>query len=194
MPTKACSGRNRGTEKTVNSVGGKKTQIYRSGQVFTKKFGKSGLQVPVPQQLRIVEKYMQGMSIRRIAEDEDRARQTVTKIVRAPEVQNYIEKLREQVIALGDEMLNSVRYALRNELHGQLGYQMLKDIGVIQAAQVRCNDQSYTPEERHQKLTEEWTRRLNLIALEKSAVYGTTLPPGLQFLRTPTLGSQAISK
>jgi hypothetical protein len=118
-----------------------------------------------------------------LAEEEDRARQTVTKVVRAPEVQGYIEKLREEVIALGDEMVKSVRFALQHELDGRLAHQMLQDIGVIQPrAHMLWNSQVQPTEEHFEKLTEEWTRRLDLIALERSRVYGTKLPPALQAL------------
>ncbi len=160
---------------------GEKGKVYQFGQPSTKKFGSMGLQVPVPQQLRIIEKYMQGMSIRRIAEEEDRARQTVTKVVRAPEVQSYIEKLREEVIALGDEMVKSVRFALRHELDGQLAHEMLKDIGVLQhGAQMQWNSQCQPSEEQSANGTEEWTMKLDLMALEKSRVFGTRLPEDLK--------------
>jgi hypothetical protein len=159
-----------------------KKRVYQFSQLFTKDFGKRGLQVPVPQQLRIIEKYMQGMSLRRIAEKEDRARQTVTKIVRAPEVEGCIEKLREEVIALGDEMVKSVRFALGHELDGRLAYEMLKDIGVLQPrARVQLNNESQMTEEQSEKFwTEEWIRRLALMAMERNRVYGTELPEHLE--------------
>src|ERR1700733_10718428 len=130
MASAAASAIVQSRTKRLIAKGGK---LYQFGQPSTKKFGTKGLQVPIPQQLRIVKKYIRGTSIRQIAEEEDRARQTVTKIVRAREVQDYVQKLREEVIALGDEMLRSVRFALRNELEGRLVYAMLKDIGVIQS-------------------------------------------------------------
>jgi hypothetical protein len=162
-----------------------KKRVYQFGQLFTKKFGKRGLQVPVPQQLRIIEKYMQGMSLRRIAEEEDRARQTVTKIVRAPEVEGCIEKLREEVIALGDEMVKSVRFAVQHELDGRLAHELLKDIGVLQPrAQLQLNNQSQMTEEQSEKFwTEEWIRRFALMAMERNRVYGTELPEHVEELK-----------
>jgi hypothetical protein len=173
------------TRTTMKPVAVEKKRVYQFGQLFTKKFGMRGLQIPVPQQLRIIEKYMQGISLRRIAEEEDRARQTVTKIVRAPEVEGCIEKLREEVIALGDEMVKSVRFAVRHELDGRLAYEMLKDIGVLRPrAQVQLNNQSQMTEEQSEKFwTEEWMRRLDLMAMEKSRVYGTMLPEHLEELK-----------
>jgi hypothetical protein len=170
------------TRTTMKPRTVEKKRVYQFGQLFTKKFGKRGLQVPVPQQLRIIEKYMQGMSLRRIAEEEDRARQTVTKIVRAPEVEGCIDKLREEVIALGDEMVKSVRFAVQHELDGRLAHELLKDIGVLQPrAQVQWNNQSQMTEEQSEKFwVEEWIRRLALMARERNRVYGTELPEHLE--------------
>jgi hypothetical protein len=185
MARTAGTARIQRTRTTMKPGAVEKKRVYQFGQLFTKKFGTRGLQVPVPQQLRIIEKYMQGMSLRRIAEEEDRARQTVTKIVRAPEVEGCIEKLREEVIALGDEMVKSVRFAVRHELDGRLAYEMLKDIGVLQPrAQVQLNNQSQMTEEQSEKFwTEEWTRRLILMAMERNRVYGTALPVHLEELK-----------
>ena len=161
----------------------RKGNPYRFGQPLTKRFGKSGSQVPPPQQFRIVEKYVRGMSIRRIAEEEDRARQTVTKIVRAPEVQDYMANLQAEVIGLGDEMVRSVQFALRNEMDGRLGFEMLKAIGVVPvAAQIQpANETNFT--EQHRKLAEEWTMKLGILAIEKHKVYGTELTPDLEELK-----------
>jgi hypothetical protein len=185
MARTAGTARIQRTRTTMKPGAVEEERVYQFGQLFTKKFGKRGLQVPVPQQLRIIEKYMQGMSLRRIAEEEDRARQTVTKIVRAPEVEGCIEKLREEVIALGDEMVKSVRFAVRHELDGRLAYEMLKDIGVLQPrAQVQLNNQSQMTEEQSEEFwTEEWTKRLILMAMERNRVYGTALPEHLEELK-----------
>lgn len=104
------------------------------------------------------------------------------KIVRSSEVQDNEKKLREDLIALGDEMVQSLRFALRHELDGRLAYELLKDFGVIQPwAQVQSNDQSEVTEEQLEKdLTGEWLMKLDLMALEKNRVYGTTLPEGLE--------------
>src|ERR1700732_2236626 len=165
----------------------KKGKLYQFRPPITKKFGNTGSQVPAPQQLRIIEKYMRGTSIRQIAEEEDRARQTVAKVVRAPEVQGYIAKLREQVIALGDEMVKSVQFALRNELDGQLAYAMLKDIGVMQPRAQGQLESQPTAEQWKQ----EWMKRLDVLALERNAVYGSRLPAHLEKFARATNSEEA---
>ena len=52
--------------------------------------------VPPPQSARIVERFITGQSIREIAREERRDRATVTKIVKGPEIQSYIQALREK--------------------------------------------------------------------------------------------------
>ena len=104
------------------------------------------------------------------------------KIVRSSEMQDNEKKLREEVIALGDDIVESLRFALRHELDGRLAYELLKDFGVIQPrAQVQLNSKSEVTEEQFEKNpTGEWMMKLDLMALEKSRVYGTTLPAGLE--------------
>ena len=104
------------------------------------------------------------------------------KIVRSSEVQDNEKKLREEVIALGDEILKSVRFTLQHELDGRLAYKLLKDFGVIQPrAPVQLNNQSEVTEEQLEKnLTGEWMMKFDLMALEKNREYGTELPEGLE--------------
>jgi hypothetical protein len=166
-----------------NDAIGESESAYQIGQPFTKKFGCKGSQVPSGQQLRIQRMYMQGMSIRRIAEEEDRARQTVAKIVRAPEMQNYLEKLRATIVGLGDDAVNSIRFALRHETDGRIAYSLLKDLGAIQTGTADQMDGGIASTERRIELLKvEWTKKLELIALERHQVYGTELPESLKLL------------
>jgi hypothetical protein len=161
----------------------KKQKVYQFGPPFTKRRGTPRSLVPEPQQLRIVEKYMRGLSLRRIAEEEDRARQTVSKIVRAPEMQNYVERLREKVFGLGDDAARSLGFAFRTELDGRLAYQFLRDIGIFQPQdRATWNGQMSSTElqKTEASLVEDWTSKLNLMAIEKSIVYGAALPAALQ--------------
>src|SRR5579864_3924359 len=50
--------------------------------------------VPPPQSARIMQRYISGESLRKIALEEHRDRATITRIVRGPEVAEYIEVLR----------------------------------------------------------------------------------------------------
>jgi hypothetical protein len=101
------------------------------------------------------------------------------KSVRSSEVQDNENKLREEVIALVDDIVESLRFTLRHELDGRLAYKLLKDFGVIQPrTQVQLNNQS--EEQVESNLTGEWAMKLDLMALEKNREYGTELPEGLE--------------
>ena len=57
--------------------------------------------VPRPQRERIVSRFIQGQGIRQIGVKRD-VRETITKIVRSEDVQNYISELRESYLGLGE--------------------------------------------------------------------------------------------
>jgi hypothetical protein len=98
----------------------------------------SGTIMPPPQSARIMQRYVSGESIRRIAREEQRDRATVTKIVRSDEMNAFVQKLREEYYGLGFEAMDAVRHALRIQKDGRLGHQLLEDIGVIPSAEERC--------------------------------------------------------
>jgi hypothetical protein len=97
--------------------------------------------VPRPQQERIVSKFIQGRGIRQIARDEGRSRETVAKIVRSEDVQNYIAQLRESYLGLGREALAALTRVLKTNRDGKLAHQILVDIGVISNQRAGCTVQ-----------------------------------------------------
>lgn len=70
---------------------------------------------PPPQQQRIKQKYMDGMSIRQIAREENKARETVTKIVRAPDMGKIVEIMKQQMIPvmfeIGPALIRALKYS-----------------------------------------------------------------------------------
>lgn len=87
--------------------------------------------VPLPQQLRIMERHFAGESIRKISRAEDRARETVTKIVRSQEMRSYVAALRERLYGFGDYALAAVEHGLCEGKDARLGYRLLQDIGAV---------------------------------------------------------------
>ena len=120
-------------------------------------------------QLEIIRLCMQGCSLCEIARITHRARQTVAKIVRAPEVQAKIEELKGKLLGSSDKWIESVNYAVDTELDGRLGYDLLKDFQVIppRAEYVQSPLQSG-----HQPLDPERlarARAIGMIALERGS-------------------------
>jgi hypothetical protein len=89
------------------------------------------LRITLPMQAKILELYLQGRSLCEIARITHRARQTVTKIVRAPEVQAKIQELKGKLLGSSDKWIESVNYAVDTELDGNLAFELMKDFGVI---------------------------------------------------------------
>jgi hypothetical protein len=62
------------------------------------------------------------------------ARETVTRIVRSEDVNNYVLSLRQQFYSLGSSAITAVQKAMDGG-DARLAYQLLTDIGVIPTAQ-----------------------------------------------------------
>jgi hypothetical protein len=86
--------------------------------------------VPPPQSARIMQRYIGGDSIRQIAREENRDRETVTKIVRSDEMNAFVQEIRERFYALAPDALATIEYALREQRDARIGLELLRDIGV----------------------------------------------------------------
>jgi hypothetical protein len=94
--------------------------------------------VPPPQRERILQKYVTGKkSIKDISKEEGRNRETVAKIVRGPEMQEYVRTMRERWFGLGTDAMSAVEHALTEQKDGRLGFQLLASIGVIPSPEER---------------------------------------------------------
>ena len=109
----------------------------QSGQSLPKSAKKRGIIVSFPQRERIKQRYVAGQSIREIAREEGRARETVTKIVRSPDMERMVRQMRERYYGLADDALESLRRALERETNGRLAHQVLKDVGVVPSPEER---------------------------------------------------------
>src|SRR5215469_6154190 len=87
--------------------------------------------VPPPQSARIMQRYIDGKSIRQIAREEQRDRATVTKIVRSDEMQSFVQKMRERFYGLAFDAMNAVEHSLQQQNDARLGYRILSDIGIV---------------------------------------------------------------
>jgi hypothetical protein len=159
-------------------------QSSKVGRVRPKSTKTSRTIVPPPQSARIVQKFITGRSIRQIAREEGRDRATITKIVRSSEVQNYVEKIREQYFGLGELALSAVRKAIQEEKDGRLAYQLLKDIGVVPSSAERnlsnIQAQQQAEEDSEEARVQTWMGRLIRVVFEKSRVYGTPIGDPLE--------------
>jgi hypothetical protein len=87
--------------------------------------------VPPPQSARIAKRFIAGQSIRKIARQEGRDRETVKRIVQARDVQEYVSLLRVQYFELGSDAVDAFHHQLKEGKDARLGLQILKDVGVV---------------------------------------------------------------
>lgn len=160
----------RGTKKSVNQ---KLPQVARNKSAA--------------QRARIQAKHVAGKSLREIAREEVMARQTVTKIVRAPDALEYVARMREQYLGIAEEALESVRVALRIEEDGRLGHEILKEIGVAPQQEQYINVQKTvdvslsngngrSAKELEEQKVQQWIQRLGRVAVERAKIYNQELP------------------
>jgi len=128
--------------------------------------------VPAPQAERIKQKFVQGYSIRKISREEGRARQTIVRIVRSEDVQNFVKQMQEELWGLIPAAIGALRHELEANKNSQLAYQIIRDIGVFLPARIQQPSSPYDSDERVKLIMGEFVK----IGLERNRIYGTPMP------------------
>ena len=89
------------------------------------------LRITPVMQAQILRLYMEGCSLSEISRRTHRARQTVTKVVRAPDVQAKLKEVKAILLGEADAWAESINYAVTHETDAALAYRLLQDFGVI---------------------------------------------------------------
>jgi hypothetical protein len=89
-----------------------------------------GSYLPAPKVLRIQQRYLNGQNKSEIAREEKCDRETVTRIVQFPEVQNYIAQAQQEFFGLITDAMEAVRHALKVEKNAMIGLTVLERTGV----------------------------------------------------------------
>ena len=110
---------------------------FESGANQHKPAKRTRNRVPPPQRERILQKYVEGKSITDISQEEGRNRETVAKIVRGIEMEEYVRTMRERWFRLGLHAISAVEHQLTEQKDGRLGFQLLESIGVIPSPEER---------------------------------------------------------
>ena len=108
-----------------------KQKSPRTGQTQPEPAKKPRTSVPPPQSARIAKRFISGQSIRQIAREEGRDRETVKRIVQARDVQEYVALLRIQFFELGADAVDAVQHQLREGKDGQMGLEILREVGAV---------------------------------------------------------------
>jgi hypothetical protein len=89
-----------------------------------------GSYLAAPKILRIQQRYLNGQNKTEIAREEKCDRETVTRVVQFPEVQNFIAQMQQEFFGLIPDAMAAVRYALRVEKNPMIGLAILERTGV----------------------------------------------------------------
>src|SRR6201987_189670 len=128
--------------------------------------------VPAPQVERIKQKFVQGCSIRKIYREEGRARQTIVRIVRSEDVQNFVKQMQEELWGLIPAAIGALRHELQTNKNSELAYQIIRDIGVFLPARIQQPSSPYDSDTRVKQIMGEFVK----IGLERNRIYGTPMP------------------
>jgi hypothetical protein len=90
--------------------------------------------ISAPKILRIEQRHLAGESDRQIARVEHCSRNTIVKIVKAPELQAHLQQIRERIWGVAEIAADVVRDAIVVKRDAKISYQLLRDIGVLPRA------------------------------------------------------------
>jgi|HubBroStandDraft_2_1064218.scaffolds.fasta_scaffold00595_13 hypothetical protein len=133
-----------------------------------------GSYLPVPKILRIQQRYLNGQNKSEIALEENCDRETVTRIVQFPEVQNFIAQAQQEFFGLIPDAMAAVRHALRMEKNPTIGLAILERTGVTAYRGERMQLPEKTASESG---IERQARLVAAVLLEARDRMGVKLPP-----------------
>ena len=132
--------------------------------------------IPAPQSIRIMKRYAEGASIRKISREERRDRAAVTKVVKSEEMQSFVRSLREQLYGMAGQALQTVLEGMTDRKNELLAYKLLTDIGVIPTAEERLQLQSTPAVNDSMQRFKDQMARIVAVQLECRDTYGTEFP------------------
>lgn len=133
--------------------------------------------VPPPQRERILQKHVAGKSITDISKEEHRNRETITKIVRGPEMQSLVREMRERFFGLALDAISAVEHALVEQKDGRLAFQLLSSIGAIPSpAEKELLTAPQVTESDEEARVQKWFAALMKIAAERMQIFGMRAP------------------
>jgi hypothetical protein len=93
-------------------------------------------------------------------------------------VDDYICRLKERFYGLGDDALNAVQHAVREQGDARLAYQLLQDIGIVPSREERNSAAMQQSVAEHDEEAEvnKMMGRLIQAAVERARVFGTRCP------------------
>lgn len=129
------------------------------------------LHIPVPQQIRIQNRYLMGQSVRQIAREEDRDWTTIAKVLMksSEKMQAYIDEQRAKLFVLTSDAVDVIRKGLKRG-NLEMAYKFLIDTGVM--PQQAAAGVAVAPEQLSQdELTKKELGKVIQMAIERANDY-----------------------
>jgi hypothetical protein len=134
--------------------------------------------IPAAKIVRIQHRHLVGQSNRDIARAEHCGRNTVAKIVKAPEPQEHLQQVRERIWGMADCAADVVYEAIVEKRDVKTSYELLRDISVLPRASQIVHEPTQLPKTAPE---DGYTRQAIMVAsvmLESHKNFGVDLPPG----------------
>ena len=180
MSRSSASGAELKRSSAQHIVSSKKVYLKRSKTNCRKSLRKTakarGSYLPEPKVLRIQQRYIAGQNKSEIAREEKCDRETVARIVKFPQVQEFIAQQQQEFFGLVPDAMAAVRYALQVGKDSTVGYRVLEATGVAPRKGERLELLDRTPQSGQQ-------RQIEMIAnllLEGHENFGIALPEGVE--------------
>ena len=162
--------------RSMKSVGQVRTVPPADESSKVPRVHKNGNRIGVNQRMRIMQKYVVGKTKTDIAKEEGIDRESVRRIVKAPEMDSYVEAKRELWRGLCDDALEVVREKLR-EGDKDLALRILESNGVIPAPGVTFNHNISTTAKPNQDDRMNTLRACFAdVMMERARVFKTPMP------------------
>jgi hypothetical protein len=151
------------------------TVAQKVGQAKPTRHKKHCPHIPEAKIVRIQHRHLVGQSNREIARAEHCGRSTISKIVKAPELQEHLQQVRERIWGMADCAADVVYEAIVEKRDVKTSYELLRDISVLpRASQIVHQPTQPTPEDGY-------SRQAIMVAsvmLESHKNFDVDLPPG----------------
>jgi hypothetical protein len=130
--------------------------------------------------LRIQQRHLAGQSGREIAAAEHCGRNTVAKIVKAPELQAHLQQVRERIWGMADCAAEVLFEAVVQNRDARIAYELLRDLGVLPRASQIVHQPNQPPEATYEEGQERQARIIADVILNRQKVFNIDLPPEME--------------
>ena len=140
--------------------------------------------------LSIQKRHLAGQSNREIARAERCGRNTVAKIVKAPELQQHLQQVRERIWGMADCAADVLFESIVEGRDPRIAYELLRDIGVLpRPSQIVYDPNRMQPSTEEQR-EDQMAHLIGSVMLNRNKVFGIEFPPDVQKALDDDMGTK----